>query len=156
MTWFYWFSNNHPSMETMTVFFKREDEEIKEKTKQKHNSKHPVFPSLNTSSLTPLLPPYAQSVKTHRFVFPFSLDRLLLRDRVDAKILQVATFWAKAEKKEARLLSGIFRFFLREASLWPQNRLRTFLSGEPQRADLDWKIKIKTTFSIQKSRNGCF
>lgn len=39
-------------METMAVFFKREDEEIKEKTKQKHNSKHPVFPSLNTSSLT--------------------------------------------------------------------------------------------------------
>lgn len=125
-------------METMAVFFKREDEEIKEKQNKSTTanilSSHP---STQAHSLTPLLPPYTQSVKTHRFVFPFPLDRLLLRDRVDAKILQVVTFWAKAEKKEARLLSGIFRFFLREASLWPQNRLRTFLSGEPQRADLD-------------------
>lgn len=43
----------------------------------------------------------------HGFVFSFPLDRLLLTDRADAKLLEVVTFWAKAEKKAARLLSDI-------------------------------------------------
>lgn len=75
----------------MTLFFKKEDEGIEGKKHQNNN--HPVFPSLNTSSLThsSLAASHIKSENAW-FCFTLPLDRSLLRDRADAKILQLVTF----------------------------------------------------------------
>lgn len=155
MIWFYWFSNNHSSMETMTVFFKMEDKGIKEK-KPKSQQQTSCIPipqhKLAHSSLATL---HIKSVNAWACFF-FPSWQIAFKKQGRCQTLTGVTFWAKAEKKADRLLSDIFTFFLREALLWPQNRLRTFLSREQQRENSDRKIKIKTTFSTQKSRNGRF